>query len=117
MSIDCIQFIRYLPRIVAIIGLSLIDYNMDSIGYPKPSYAFTFDNNKFTCEDVSLESFQVIGKGGGGTVFRTQLMSEIDKDRKIALLKISSFRSRDSIQNECNILKYLSSNNAQGVEK
>ena len=79
------------------------------------------------CNDYIITPNQLIGAGGGGSVYEANLYKNEDKfsnnkqshNREIekVIVKISNQNSGISLMNECNILSYLSKANVKGVEK
>ena len=75
------------------------------------------------CNDYIITPNQLIGAGGGGSVYEANLYktnnNKQSNNREIekVIVKISNQNSRISLTNECNILNHLSKANVKGVEK
>ena len=75
------------------------------------------------CNDYIITPNQLIGAGGGGSVYEANLYktnnNKQSNNREIekVIVKISNQNSDISLMNECNILNYLSKANVKGVEK
>ena len=83
------------------------------------------------CNDYIITPNQLIGTGGGGSVYEANLYKNDDKinsnkqknsndnDNEIekVIVKISNQNSGNTLINECNILNHLKKANVEGVEK
>ena len=75
------------------------------------------------CNDYIITPNQLIGAGGGGSVYEANLYKTYNneqsnnKEIEKVIVKISNQNSGISLINECNILTHLSKANVKGVEK
>lgn len=114
---------QFLRRIIRCYG-SLMILNSDVIKFPfeilpDVANAVVIRNNQIQCQNTIIKPLQVIGKGGGGTVYNANLLSteNLRNPYTEVVFKVGYPKSKFSVTNECVILKHLESRHVHGVEK
>mmetsp|Transcript_36291 Transcript_36291/g.36962 ORF Transcript_36291/g.36962 Transcript_36291/m.36962 type:complete len:296 (-) Transcript_36291:12-899(-) len=72
--------------------------------------------NTFNCDGLQIRQPELLGSGGGGSVFKVNIKS--NSEEGYAILKVGWPKSIKSIENECSVLKYMYKNGpVYGTEK
>ena len=74
------------------------------------------------CEDLVVRPLSLIGAGGTGTVYQSVVVTSSSSSSQLqsgddVVIKIGNTGSNDRLENECSILRHLSSYNAPGFER